>query len=199
LELVLNEMEQKLRSKNMKLKKQHANFLARKITKDLLNSEFIEARKDRMAISAECERILLEDIEKEIKLDEQVNVILENMEDDISFYNADFKQLFWMTKKRLANEFDVNLNFEDRFSNIAHNMMDFLYEEDFIHFTVSDNQVKNLIANSIDQFIKGYDEADSLAYDKIKNYKRKLIPGTEDYELIFKRLYEEELIKKGLL
>jgi hypothetical protein len=56
-----------------------------------------------------------------------------------------------------------------------------------------------LIANSTDQFIKGYDEADSLAYDKIKNYKRKLIPGTEDYELIFKRLYEEELIKKGLL
>ncbi len=102
-------------------------------------------------------------------------------------------------KKRLANDFDVNLNFEDRFSNIAHNIMDFLYEEDFIHFTVSDNQVKNLIANSTDQFIKGYDEADSLAYDKIKNYKRKLIPGTEDYELIFKRLYEEELIKKGLL
>jgi hypothetical protein len=183
----------------MKLRKQHANFLARKITKDLINSDFVEIRKDRMAIIEECERILLEDIEKEIKLDEQVNIILENMEEDIQFYNADFKQLFWMTKKRLANEFDVNLNFEDRFSNIAHAIMDFLYEEDFIHFTVSDNQVKNLIANAIDAFIKGYDEADSLAYEKIKNYKRKLIPGTEDYDLIFKRLYEEELIKKGLL
>ncbi len=112
----------------MKLRKQHANFLARKITKDLINSDFIELRKDRMAIIEECERILLEDIEKEIKLDEQVNIILENMEEDIQFYNADFKQLFWMTKKRLANEFDVNLNFEDRFSNIAHNIMDFLYE-----------------------------------------------------------------------
>ena len=182
----------------MKLRKQHTNFLARKITKDLISSDFIEVRKDRMAIIEECEKILLQDIEKEIKLDEQVNIILENMEDDIQFYNADFKQLFWMTKK-LANEFDVNLNFEDRFSNIAHNIMDFLYEEDFIHFTVSDNQVKNLISNAITVFIKGYDEADSLAYEKIKNYKRKIIPGTEDYDLIFKRLYEEELIKKGLL
>ncbi len=183
----------------MKLRKQHANFLARKITKDIVSSDFIEARKDRMAIIAECERILLEDIEKEINLDEHVNALLENMEDDITFYNADFKQLFWMTKKRLANDFDVNLNFEDRFSNIAHNIMDFLYEEDFIHFTVSDNQVKNLISNGIAEFIKGYDEADVLAYEKIKSYKRKLIPGTEDYDLIFKRLYEEELIKKGLL
>ncbi len=83
----------------MKLKKQHANFLARKITKDLLSSEFIEARQDRMAIIAECERILLEDIEKEVLLDEHVNTLLEGREDDISFYNADFKQLFWMTKK----------------------------------------------------------------------------------------------------
>jgi hypothetical protein len=29
----------------MKLKKQHANFLARKITKDLINSEFVELEK----------------------------------------------------------------------------------------------------------------------------------------------------------
>ena len=77
--------------------------------------------------------------------------------------------------------------------------MDFLYEEDFIHFEVSDNQVKNLIFNAVDAFMKGFDEADTLAYEKIKSYKRKLIPGTEDYDIIFNRLYEEELIKKGLL
>ena len=104
-----------------------------------------------------------------------------------------------MTKKRLANEFGVNLNFEDRFSNIAHEIMDFLYEEDFIHFEVADNQIKNIISGSIDTFMKGYDEADSLAYEKIKTYQRKLIPGTEDYDAVFIRLYEEELIKKGLM
>ena len=183
----------------MKLKKQHASYIARKITNDLINCDFVEIRKDKSAIAAECERILLEDIQKEIVLDERVNEILEENEEDIEFYNADFKQLFWMTKRRLANEFDVILNFEDRFSSIAHNIMDFLYEEDFIHFEVNDIQVKNVIANSIDAFIKGYDEADSLAYEKIKTYKRKLIPGTEDYEIVFKRLYEEELIKKGLI
>lgn len=183
----------------MKLKKQHASYISRKITNDLITSDFIEIRKDKNAIAAECERILIEDIEKEIALDERVAEMLEDKEDDIEFYNADFRQLFWMTKKRLANEYDVILNFEDRFSNIAHNIMDYLYEEDFIHFEVNDNQVKNVISNSINAFIKGYDEADSLAYEKIKNYKRKLIPGTEDYEIVFKRLYEEELAKKGLI
>ncbi len=183
----------------MKLKKQHSPYIARKITKDLINADFIEIRKEKSNITSACENILNEDVQKEIELDEAVNEILEKQEDEIEFYKADYRQLFWMTKKRLANEYGVNLNFEDRFSNIAHKIMDFLYEEDFIHFEVNDNQVKNLIANSINEFIKGYDEADSLAYEKVKNYKRKLIPGTEDYDLVFNRLYEEELIRKGLL
>lgn len=183
----------------MKLKKKHSPYISRKITKDLINTDFIEIRKDKAVITEICENILNEDVQKEIALDEAVNEILENQEDEIEFYKADYRQLFWMTKKRMANEYGVNLNFEDRFSNIAHKIMDFLYEEDYIHFEVNDNQVKNIIANSIGNFIKGYDEADSAAYEKIKNYKRKLIPGTEDYDMVFNRLYEEELVRRGLL
>jgi hypothetical protein len=104
-----------------------------------------------------------------------------------------------MTKKRLANDFGVILNFEDRFSDISHQILDYLWEEDYIHYTVSDNQAKNIIFGAIDAFMKGFDEADTLAYEKIRNYKRKLIPGTEDYDIVYNRLYEEELVRKGLI
>jgi len=183
----------------MRLKKQHAQYISRKVTKDLVNCDFIEIRKDKSAITAEIEKIIIEDISNEAKLDEHITALLENQEEDIEFYHADYRQLFWMTKKRLANEFGVIVNFEDRFNDISHKIMDFLYEEDFIHFEVNDNQVKNVVFNAINDFMKGFDEADSLAYEKIKNYKRKLIPGTEDYDIIFNRLYEEELVKRGLI
>jgi len=183
----------------MRLKKQHANFLARKITKDLINCDFVEIRKDKSSIVEQVERIIKEDIEKEAKLDEQVALLLENQEEEIEFYHADYRQLFWMTKKRLANDFGVILNFEDRFSDISHQILDYLWEEDYIHYTVSDNQAKNIIFAAIDAFMKGFDEADTLAYEKIKNYKRKLIPGTEDYDIVYNRLYEEELVRKGLI
>jgi hypothetical protein len=104
-----------------------------------------------------------------------------------------------MAKKRMANEAGVILNNEDRFSDIAHKILDYLWEEDFIHYTVSDNQVKNVIFASIDEFLKGFEEADDAVFKKIKNYKRKLIPGTEEYDLVYQRLYEEELIKRGLM
>lgn len=183
----------------MRMKLHHIPYIARRISRDLANCEFVEIRKTKDEIEAEIERILEEDLKKETLLDEKVSDILEAQEDEIEFLNADYRQLFWLTKKRMANEFGVILNNEDRFSDIAHQILDYLWEEDYIHYTCSDNQIKNIIVTSIGEFIKGFDQADESVMLKLKNYKRKLIPGTEDYNLVYQRLYEEELIKRGLL
>lgn len=183
----------------MRLKLHQTTYLSRRITRDLITCDFIEARKDKASIEEQVERILDEDILKEQSLDEKVEEILDSQTEEIEYLNADRRQLFWMTKKRLANDFGVILNNEDRFSDIAHKILDYLWEEDYIHFTCSDNQIKNVIFGSLDDFIKGFEKADSEVLGKLRNYKRKLIPGTEDYDLVYHRLYEEELIKRGLI
>ncbi len=183
----------------MRMKLHHTPYISRRISRDLVNCEFVEIRKTKDEIAVEIEKILDADIEKEHDLDEKVGEILDGQEEEIELLNADYRQLFWMTKKRMANEFGVILNNEDRFSDIAHQVLDYLWEEDFIHYTCSDNQVKNVIFASIDEFLKGFELADDAVTNKIKNYKRKLIPGTEDYDLVYERLYEEELIKRGLM
>ena len=169
----------------MKLKKQHSPYIARKITKDIVNSPFIELRKEKSFITAECERILVEDIQKEIELDDAVDDLLEKQEEDIEFYKADYRQLFWMTKKRMANDFGVNLNFEDRFSNIAHLIMDYLYEEDFIHFIVN-NLPKGIIGLLLAVILAAAmsstaSELNSLASTTtIDVYKRNLAIGRDE-------------------
>jgi hypothetical protein len=183
----------------MRLKQNHLQYIARKITKDMVNCDFIEIRSPKEDIAEQIVQIMTEDLKKESALDEAVTKLLENQEEEIEFFKADYRQLFWMTKKRLANEYNVILNNTDRFSDIAHQVLDYLWEEDFIHFVVNDNQVKNVILVSIEEFMAGFDEADSAAYEKIKNYQRKLIPGTDDYNEVFQRLYEEELVRRGLI
>ena len=131
----------------MRLKLHHTPYVSRRITRDLINCDFVEIRKEKNSIEAEIEKILDADIEKEFALDEKVQEILESQEEEIEYLNADRRQLFWMTKKRLANDFGVILNNEDRFSDIAHKILDYLWEEDFIHYVCSDNQVKNIIFN----------------------------------------------------
>ena len=183
----------------MRMKLHHTPYVSRRITRDLISCDFVEVRKDKNSIEAEVERILDADLEKEFGLDEKVQEILEAQEEEIEYLNADRRQLFWMTKKRMANDFGVILNNEDRFSDIAHKILDYLWEEDFIHYTCSDNQIKNVIFASLDDFIKGFEKADNEVFAKLKNYKRKIIPGTEEYDLIYHRLYEEELTKRGLI
>ena len=183
----------------MKMKLHHVPYISRRISRDLVNCEFIEIRKTKDEISAEIVRILDADLEKEHELDDKIEDILDEQEEEIELLNADYRQLFWMAKKRMANEFGVILNNEERFSDMAHQILDYLWEEDFIHFICTDNKVKNIISTSMDEFLKGYEKADDAVVEKIKHYKRKLIPGTDDYDLVYERLYEEELIKRGLI
>lgn len=183
----------------MRMKLHHTPYISRRISRDLVTCEFVENRKTKEEIADQIERILDEDIEKEHELDEKVADVLDNQQEEIEYLNADYRQLFWLAKKRMANEFGVILNNEDRFSDIAHKILDFLWEEDYIHYICSDNKVKNVIFDSIDEFLKGFTIAEDTVMEKIKNYKRKLIPGTEEYDIVYHRLYEEELIKRGLM
>ena len=59
------------------------------------------------------------------------------------------------------------------------------------------SMVKNLIFKAIDTYAQAYEEIESSVIDKIRNYKRKLLAGTDEYELVFEQLYQEELKRRG--
>ena len=78
----------------MRMKFHHTPYVARRISRDLATCEFVEVRKTKDEITAEIERILVEDLDNEHALDEKVNDILDEQEENIEFYNADYRQLF---------------------------------------------------------------------------------------------------------
>ncbi len=183
----------------MRLRLPHAPYVANKIAIDLAKSGFVTLTKGIESVIKAAQEIIEEDLKKELALEEHVREIIEENEDEIEFMLADPKQLFWMIKKRLAPEYDVILNFEDRFNHLSHKILDYLYEEDLIRYTVPENKVKNIIFNAIVDYIKMYDEIEDKVFEKISNYKRKLVPGSEEFELVFQKMYEEELRKRGML
>lgn len=46
--------------------------------------------------------------------------------------------------------------------------------------------------------LKNFGKIEDDVMDKIDTLKRKLIPGTEEYDMVFEKLYEEELKKRGM-
>ncbi len=182
----------------MKISLKTIPHISNKISIDLAKSGAVTMTKGLEPIAQQAEKILEENIKKEMALEEKVYEYLDENEEEIEFMLADERRLFFMIKKKLAPDFGVILNHEERYSDIAHKVLDELYEEDLIHFDVNENRIKNIIYGAITSFIADNSEIEDAVLDKIRSYKRKFIPGTDEFEILYEKLYREELTKRGM-
>ncbi len=182
----------------MKVTLSHVPHISNKIAIDLNRSGLVMMTSGLEAVAKEAEKLLITSVKQEAALEERVHEIVDANEEQIDFYLADERQLFWMIKKKLADEYGVILSYEERFSDLAHKILDALYEEDLINYDVSENRIKNIIYDAMTSFIADNSEIEQNVIDKIKSYQRQLIPGTDEYEILYEKLYHEELQKKGM-
>ena len=182
----------------MKISLKTIPHIANKIAINLNKSGSVTMTQGLEKVAQEAEKVFEEDIKKEMALEEKVDAICDDNEDEIEFQLVDERQLFFMIKKKLAPEFGVILNYEERFSDISHKILDELYEEDLIHFDVSENRIKNIIYNAITGFIADTDEIEDAVMDKIRSYKKRYIPGTDEFDILHEKIYREEMMKRGM-
>ncbi|MBD3801420.1 DUF507 family protein [Sulfurimonas sp. HSL1-2] len=173
-------------------------FLANRVAVELARSGLVTMTQGMDPIVAEAKKILEQSVKQEAALEARVKEIVNDNEDEIDFYQADDRQLFFMIKKKLAPEYGVILSYEDRFSDLAHKILDAIYEEDLMNYDVSENRLKNIIYDAITSFIADNDEIERAVNEKMKSFQKQLIPGTDEYELRFEKLYREELTRRGL-
>ncbi len=182
----------------MKISLKTVPHISSKIAIDLNKSGVVRMTQGLERVAQEAEKILAASIKQEMALEDKADLICEENEEEIEFMLADERQLFFMIKKKLAPEFGVILNYEERYSDISHKILDELYEEDLIHFDVTENRIKNIIYNAITSFIAETSEIEDAVMDKIRTYKKRYIPGTDEFDILHEKLYREELMKRGM-
>lgn len=182
----------------MKLSLKSIPHISNKIAIDLNKSGVVTMTKGLEPVSIEAIKVLEDNVKKEMALEDKVDEICDENEEEIEFMLADERQLFFMIKKKLAPEFDVILNYEERYSDISHKILDELYEEDLIHFDVTENRIKNIIYNAITGFMADESEIEDAVMDKIRSYKKRYIPGTDEFDILHEKIYREEMMKRGM-
>ncbi len=183
----------------MRLKSKQTGYVASKIGIDLANAPFVTLPKGKDAVVEMSKKVIDENLEKEKVLDAKVNEMMEANMDEIEIQQVKERELFFMIKKRLAPQYGVIMDYDERYNDVAHTILDELYENYLIEYEVNENQVKNVIFNAFKSFAAVYDEIDDVVYEKIKSMKKEYIPGSVEYELVYERLYEEELRRRGML
>lgn len=183
----------------MRLKAKQTGYVAAKIGIDLANASFVSMPKGKEAVVQACKEVIDANLELERKLDAKVEEMLDDNYDEIEIQQVKERELFFMIKKRLAPEFGVIMNYDDRYNDVSHTILDELYENYLLEYEVNENQVRNIIFKAFKAFSDAYDKMDDTVYKKIQNMKKEYIPGSVEYELIYERLYEDELRKRGML
>jgi hypothetical protein len=182
----------------MKIPVPHAPYIANKISIDLLNSGYATFTSGIEPVKEIAQTLIEEELNKERTLEIKVEEILEENEDEMEFMQVDRRSMFWMIKKKIAKEYGVILSYEERFSSLAHDILNKIWENNLMNYSVSENMMKNVIYTSIEDYIDKFEDIEQIVIDKIDKMKRRLIPGTDEYGVVYERLYREELKRKGM-
>lgn len=85
---------------------------------------------------------------------------------------------------------------EDRQSHLAHLITDALWEDDMVDYT-EDDQALKLTKKAIATFVKEDVEIDQRARAKVQTLKRGVMEGSPEWDIMYKKYYEEERVKRG--
>lgn len=88
----------------MRLPKEWISHIAAGIVENLTQKELMRFKVSKEESVKEVERMIIEDLLVEDKLDEEVREILRQYEADIERGRLDYKKLFNLTKQKLVRE-----------------------------------------------------------------------------------------------
>ena len=81
---------------------------------------------------------------------------------------------------------------EDKQTHLAHVIIDGLYQDDLVEYTDEDNAIREAKRAVVD-FVKSETSMDETVRNKIATLKRGVLEGSREFDLLYKKYYDEEL------
>lgn len=85
---------------------------------------------------------------------------------------------------------------EDRQSALAHQLTDKIWNDDLVDYSDEDLALR-LAKKAIAEFVKDDQAIDQKARDKVASLKRGVVEGSPEWDILYKKYYEEERGKSG--
>jgi len=181
----------------LKIGTHHSKYIANRIALDLSRGSYINLLKDLDSLIETIHYIVEFNLANEKDLEDHVKEVMEDYRDKIEYNFADEREVFKMIKQELAPEYDFLISYEERLSELSHRIVGELLYRDIIEPRVSYIQIASSISDSIDNYIKSRGSLETIVVDKLRKFKNKFDPTTNEYKTMFNKLYEDELKLRG--
>ena len=191
----------------MLLARELVAYLARQIVQKL-TPEYIETANPQ-AVTETVANLMTEELMAEDRLNDEVRDILEQYSDYMRREGVSYQDMFRRINNQLIAQRKVirasgrdtgdhmNLS-RDKITDISHKLTPALRKLRILRFKRDPNEVRLQIVRSITDLLVTEEKVERTARLKIKTQKKEVPEGSEEWDLLHKRYYAEELKKLGI-
>jgi hypothetical protein len=87
---------------------------------------------------------------------------------------------------------------DEKISHLSHVLLKGLMDRSLVELKDEEGKVRREIKRSTVSFLKVSEDIDSSVKKKLQSFSRKIIEGSPEWEVLYKKFYKEEAAKKGL-
>jgi len=85
----------------------------------------------------------------------------------------------------------------EKINYLSRQILNRLFENDQVEFLDEPNEIRLTIVRSIEDEMKLYEAIDKKAIDKIETQKKSIKEGSREWEILYRKYYNEEIAKLG--
>jgi hypothetical protein len=191
----------------MLLAREFVDYVSRQIVKKL-TPQWIETT-DAGVASDFVAVVIEEDLSIEDRLNDEVRDLLAQYSDYMRKEAVSYQEMFRRIKNTLITQRKVirasgrdsgdsmKLS-RDKINDISHKIVTALRKSRDFRLKRDPNDVRLELVKVITEILQTEEKVDRAARTKIRTQKREISEGTEEWELLHKRYYAEELKKLGI-
>jgi len=154
-------------------------------------------------------QIIEEDLSIEDKLNDEVRDMLDQYSDYMRRENVSYQEMFRKIKNQLLAQRKIlraagrdtgdpmKLS-RDKVNDLAHKLVAALRKSREFRVRKDPNELRLSIVREMTDLLQLEERIDKAARQKIRTQKREIAEGGEEYDLLHKRYYAEELKKLGI-
>ena len=191
----------------MLLAREFVSYLSRQIVRKL-TPQVLETPNPQ-AVAEIVDRIITEELTIEDRLNEEVRDILGQYSDYMRREGVSYQEMFRRTKNQLiaqrkvirASGRDTGDQMKlsrDKISDMSHKIVAALRRSRELRVKKDANDVRLEIVRAITELLTAEEKVDRLSREKVRSQKRDIPEGSEEWDLLQKRYYAEELKKLGI-
>ena len=191
----------------MLLPKELIEYLSRQLIKRI-NPMYVEVG-DPTKGSVEISELIVTELSTEDRLNDEVRDILEQYANYMRENQIGYSDMFRKIKNQLIAERkvirasgrdtgDAMKLSRDKITDISHKLIAVFRKSREFRLKKPENDIRLEIVKGFMELLLAEDKVDKAARDKVRKQKREILEGSEEFELLQRRYYAEEMKKIGV-